>query len=165
MVEELYRIKNLFLEKMQNDIDERGGIERVNVDEMYKLADIVKDLAEAEKACWEAEYYRSVTEAMEGESGYPNQSGYPQGGSRGNQGGSGYAQGGSGYPGGQGGRSGGQGGSQRSGWANQYGRGRSRRGYGMGYPMEELKREMQQADPQERERMVQELREMMNGQM
>lgn len=156
MVEQIYNLKNSFLEKMQNDIDERGGIERVNVDEMYKLADIVKDMAEAEKACWEAEYYRSVTEAMEGQSGYPNQ-GYP--------GGSGGSQGGSGYPGSQGGRSGSQGGSQRSGWANQYGRGRSRRGYGMGYPMDELKMQFQQADPQERERMVQELRQMTNGQV
>ena len=33
--------------------------------------DGIKDLAEAEKACWEAEYYRSVTEAMEdGQMGY-----------------------------------------------------------------------------------------------
>lgn len=157
MGEEIYEIKDEFLGKMRQEIDERG-IDRVDVGEMYKLADIVKDLAETAKSCWEAEYYRSVTEAMEGGAGYPN-----QGGSQGGQGGSGYAQGGYGYPSSRSGRSGSQGGSRRSGWANQYGSGR--RGYAMGYPIDELRREMQQADPQERERMMQELRELVNGQM
>lgn len=158
MVEEIYELKNQFLEKMTNDIEERGGIERVNVDEMYKLADIVKDLAEAEKACWEAEYYRGVSESMGGQPGYPGGSGGQQGG----QGGYGYAQG-MGYPqGGSGGRSGGN----RGGYPQRGGRRSSRRGYNMsGYPMEELKMQMQQASPQEREQMMQELRQMMGGQM
>lgn len=148
MVEKIYEIKNQFLEKMMNDIEERGGIERVNVDEMYKLADIVKDLAEAEKECWEAEYYRSVTEAM-GQQG--SESGYN--GMSGNQ--MGYNA--------QSGRSGSQNGSQ-SGYnrqgTNQY---TSRRGYAQmrGYDLSGLRMAMQNADPQERERMKQELRNMM----
>lgn len=161
MVEEIYEIKNQFLERMRNDIEERGGIERVNVDEMYKLADIVKDMAEAEKACWEAEYYRSISEAMEGESGYQgSQSGYNgmsgaqmgYGGSSGRSGGQGGSQGGS-----RGGSRGGSGGGSRG-----YGRS-SRRGYGSGYQehVEGLKMAMQNADPQERERIMQELRGLM----
>lgn len=159
MVEEIYQIKNEFLQKMRQEIDERG-IERVDVAEMYKLADIVKDMAEAEKSCWEAEYYRSVTEAMGGESGYSgSQSGY--------NGGSGMQGGSRGYSGRSGAQGGSQGGSQgRSGWANQYGSG-YRRGYGSGYQehMDALRMKMQQADPQERERIMQELRGMTNGQM
>ena len=155
MVEEIYEIKNQFLEKMRNEIEERG-IDRVDVGEMYKLADIVKDMAEAEKACWEAEYYRGVAEEMEGRSGYP-------GGSGGSLVGMGM-----GYPqGGQGGRSGGSGGrsgGSSSGYPGRGGRRSSRRGYAMGYPIEDLKMELQNADPQQREQMMQELRQLMNGQ-
>lgn len=139
MVEAIYDLKNQLLEKMEQDISERG-IERLDKDQV----DMIKDLAEAEKSCWEAEYYRSVTEAMEGQSGYPN-----------NQGG--YVRGNSGYTNGRSGRSGGTNG--RSGYM-------MRRGYGMsGYPVEDLKMQLQHADPQERERIMQELRQMMNGQM
>ena len=41
------------------------------------MIDMVKDLAEAEKSCWEAQYYRSISEAMYGKQGY--QSGYQSG--------------------------------------------------------------------------------------
>ena len=108
------------------------------------MVDMVKDLAEAEKSCWEAEYYRSVSEAMErgdGQSGYMGHDG-----------------------------SGGSGG--RSGWQNQYGSGRNRggrRGYdGTGYyhdPMESVRAYMQGASPQERERVRSEMRSMMDGSM
>lgn len=160
MVEEIYDIKNQFLEKMRNDIEERG-IDRVDVGEMYKLADIVKDMAEAEKSCWEAEYYRGVAEAMENQSGYPGGSGgsnygggmgYPQGGSSGRSGGSG------GRSGGSGGRSGG------SGYPSRGGRRGSRRGYAMGYPIEDLRMELQNADPQQREQMMNELRQLIGNQ-
>lgn len=154
MVETIYELKNKLLEEMMQDVQERG-IERLDKEKV----DMVKDLADAEKSCWEAEYYRNVSEAMEG------QSGYPQGG----QGGSGYAMG-MGYPqGGQGGRSGGSSGRSggSSGGSSGYpGRRGSRRGYGMsGYPMDDLKMKLQNADPQEREQMMQELRQMMGGQM
>lgn len=159
MVETIYELKNMLLESMMEEAKERG-VERLDKERV----DMVKDLAEAEKSCWEAEYYRGVSEAME-------QSGYP--GGQGGSGGSGYA-GGMGYPqGGQGGRSGGSGGRSggSSGGSSGYpgrggGRRGSRRGYGMsGYPIEDLKMEMQNADPQRREQMMQELRQMMGGQM
>lgn len=38
----------------------------MDVKEMYDLADIVKDMAEAEMYCMKAEYYKAVTDAMEG---------------------------------------------------------------------------------------------------
>lgn len=145
MVEIIYDLKNQLLEEMMRDVEERG-VGRLDKEKV----DMVKDLAEAEKSCWEAEYYRSVSEAMEGGAGYGAQIGYN--GMSGAQGGSrGYS-----------GRSSSQGGSQgRSGWANQYGS--SRRGYGMGYQehIDALKMEMQNADPQQREQMMQALRGMM----
>lgn len=140
MVENIYETKNWILGRVKKDIQE-NGIDRIDVAEMGKLIDMVKDLAEAEKACWESDYYRSVTEAMDGSSGY-NMPGYN---GRGNMG--------------------------RSGWSNQYGSGPSRRGYSgnqmngygaSGYQdhVEALKMEMQNADPQERDRIMQELRGM-----
>ena len=141
MVETIYELKNMLLEEMKKEAQERG-IERLDKERV----DMVKDLAAAEKDCWEAEYYRSVSEAMEGSGYNGSQMGYngssgAQSGSRGSQGSNGS-----------------QGGSQRSGWANQYGS--SRRGYGMGYRehMDALKMEMQ--DPQKREQIMQELRGM-----
>lgn len=65
MVEKIKMIKDQFLGRMEQELNQRG-IQRVDVESMGKMADIVKDLAEAEKSCWEAEYYRTVTEAMEG---------------------------------------------------------------------------------------------------
>ena len=137
MVDKIYEIKNQLLERIARDISERG-IERLD----GAMVDMVKDLAEAEKSCWEAEYYRSVAEAMEREGGS------------------------SGYMG-----SGGSGGG-RSGWQNQYGSGRSRggrRGYdGMSYyhdPMESVRAYMRGANPQEQERIRAEMRSMADGSM
>lgn len=125
MVDEIYRIKNEALKALARQVDEKGA-DRIDGD----LADVVKDLAEAEKCCWEAEYYRAVTEAMEGGSGYMP-AGY-QG--QGQQGG-------------------------RMGWQNQYGSGgHGRRGYSMGYDVEGIRAAMASASPEERERMRQELR-------
>lgn len=132
MVEEVYRLKNQLLQEMAQDVQERG-IERLDKEKV----DMVKDLAEAEKSCWEAEYYRAVTEAMQG-----------------------------GYNGYQNARSGAQMASQgMSGWQNQYGSGYSRRGYGHSDALDSLKVAMRDADPQERERMMEEMRKMANGQM
>lgn len=157
MVSEIYDLKNQALEGMRQTIEQRGGFENANIEEMYKYADIVKDLAQAEKDCWMAEYYRGVSESMEGESGYAGGYGYP-GGQNGSQGGSGGSRGGS--QGGQQGRSGYR--SPGRGSANQYG---GRRGYGMGYPIDDIRVMMQNADPQEKERLKQELRTMMSGEM
>ena len=65
MVELIREIKDVLLEQMDKDVQERG-VDRIDPD----MVDMVKDLADAEKSCWEAEYYRSVTEAMENRSGY-----------------------------------------------------------------------------------------------
>lgn len=151
MVEKIKDNKDQVLRRMEQVINERGP-ERMDVQEMGKLADIVKDLAEAEKSCWEAEYYRSVTEAMESSGYMPEGMGYD-------------GQGGSG--GGMGETSGG-----RSGWQNQYGSGRGgnrggvggrggRRGYDPD-PMQAIREAMRTASPEERERMTRELRQMIN---
>lgn len=137
MVEEIYKLKNHLLEEMVRDVQERG-IERLDKERV----DMVKDLAEAEKSCWEAEYYRSVAEAMDGGSGY------------------GY----NGMSGAQGGNRGGQNGSQNGyqrGYRDSMGR-YARRGYGMGYQehVDALRMELQNADPQERERILSEIRGM-----
>lgn len=167
MVERIKETKDQILERMEQTINERG-IDRVDVNEMGKLADIVKDLAEAEKACWEAEYYMSVTEAMD-EYGYEEEMGYAQGGEGGgSQGGSGYRRG---YrKGGEGGS--GQGGSgYRRGYRGQsrdsQGRYTSRRGYrrnryGHDDMIQDIRDMMQNADPQEKEQLKQQLRKMTN---
>jgi hypothetical protein len=78
MVEEIKRHKDRVLAYMAKEL-EKYGDDRMDVAEMGKLADIVKDMAEAEKQCWEAEYYRTVTEAMD-RSGYmPEGMGYGMG--------------------------------------------------------------------------------------
>ena len=163
MVEQISDTKNQLLDKMQQTIDEKG-IERIDVSEMGKLADQVKDLAEAEKACWEAEYFRAVTEAMEdGQMGYDDGMGYGRQG----RGGRGGSQGNYGYDRGN------QGSSDRGrrGYRRGYrgrdsmGRYTSRRGYrdsryGHDDMMQEVKDLLMSADPQEREQIKQKLRQM-----
>lgn len=148
MVDVIYDLKNQLLEEMERDVRERG-VERLDKEKV----DMVKDLAEAEKSCWEAEYYRSVAEAMEGGSGYGTQYGM-SGNQMGYNGMSGAQQGSRGGNS----RSGAQGGSQ-SGYRDSRGR-YARRGYGYQEHIDALKAEMQQADPQQREMMLQELRNM-----
>ena len=157
MVNRIYELKNKVLERIDHEVAE-NGIERMDVQEMGMMVDMVKDLAEAEKSCWEADYYRSVTEAMEGGRGYmPMSDGYQYQPS-------GYQPSANGYQG-----NGYQGtASGRSGWQSQYGSGRTRRGYDMpsGYAaVDGLKQAMQSATPEERERMKRELSSMMNGAM
>lgn len=137
MVDRIYEIKNKIIEQVEQQMRDRP--DRVD----KEMIDAIKDLAAAEKDCWEAEYYRTVTEAMEGE------------------GGSGY----SGYSGGS--SSGGSSSGGRSGWQNQYGSGRNsggRRGYDgsshmMGYQdaMDTMRHYMRNSDPVERERMRSEM--------
>lgn len=152
MVERIKETKDQILERMEQTISERG-IDRVDVNEMGKLADIVKDLAEAEKACWEAEYYMSVTEAMD-EYGYDDGMNYAQGGGQGQQSGQGNRRG---YGRGQGSRRGYRG-------RDSMGRYTSRRGYRRRYGhddmMQDIREMMQSADPQEREQLRQQLRQM-----
>ena len=139
MVEKIKETKDQVLRRLEQSINERGT-DRMDVSEVGKLADAVKDLAEAEKSCWEAEYYRAVTEAMEdGSMGYDGM-GYQQG--RGGQSSSqGYRRGYSGQP-------------RNS--MGQY----TRRGYGHDDMMQELRQMMDAAEPQEREQLKRQLRQM-----
>lgn len=70
MVHKIKELKDQLLQGLEQKINERG-IDRADMKEIGEITDAVKDLAEAEKACWEAEYYMSVTEAM-GSQGYTN---------------------------------------------------------------------------------------------
>ena len=69
MGNEIFDAKAKVLERIKKSINERG-IDRMDIAEMETLSDIVKDLAEAD-------YYCTVTEAMQGNHGYDG--GYPQG--------------------------------------------------------------------------------------
>jgi len=164
LVEKLKDLKDELLMQAEQDMHESGSVDP-------KTIDSIKDLAEAEKSCWEAEYYRSVTEAMEdGKMGYDDGMGYGRGGSR-----SGYARGGNrsgynqgGYDG-QGGRRGYERESRR-GYRGRDSMGRytSRRGYrrmdGYGHQdmLAEIRQMMETADPQEREQLRVQLRQMMS---
>jgi hypothetical protein len=155
LVEKIASLKDELLMQAEQDMHDNGGVDHMMIDD-------IKDLAEAEKSCWEAEYYRSVTEAMEdGQMGYDDGMGY-----RGGRGGMGYDR---------------QGGNQGRGYRRGYeresrrgyrgqsrdsmGRYTSRRGYrkesyGHDDLMQEVKQLMQTADPQEREQLKMQLRQM-----
>ena len=138
-------IKNQVVQRFRQCISE-CGIERIDLNEAGMLADIIKDLSEAE-------YYQSITEAMDNEQqgysqGYLPMS-YNQGYMMTPQGNSGV-----GYNMNQGYR-----------WANQYGSG-TRSGYNNGMSghtdaMESMRMAMQNADPQEKEQIRQEMRNML----
>lgn len=71
MVDKIYQMKNEILQQAKKELEERGP-ERMDVDRLGEMVDMVKDLAEAEESCWKAQYYRNaVTEAMESKYGYP----------------------------------------------------------------------------------------------
>lgn len=159
MVEKIASLKDDLLMQAEQDMHENGSVDHMMIDD-------IKDLAEAEKSCWEAEYYRSVTEAMEdGKMGYDGGMGY-----RGNRGGMGYGQGQGGSNQGRGYRRGYERESRR-GYRGQsrdsMGRYTSRRGYrrmenyGHDDMMQEIRQMMETADPQEREQLKMQLRQMM----
>ena len=159
MVEKIASLKDEILMQAEQEMHDTGQVNPESID-------AVKDLAEAEKACWEAEYYRSVTEAMEdGQMGYDDGMGCPRGRGRNrsgyNQGG--YEQDGRGYRRGYERES-------RKGYRGQsrdsMGRYTSRRGYrkmenyGHTDMMAEIRQMMETADPQEREQLKMQLRQM-----
>lgn len=81
MVEEIYKMKNEILQQAKKELDERGP-DRIDVNRMGEMIDMVKDLAEAEKSCWEAQYYRNVVgEAMKEKYGYSSTGSPANGGS------------------------------------------------------------------------------------
>lgn len=148
MLENINNAKEKVLERMEKAIGP-NGVERMDIAEMEKLADIVKDLSEAEKECWEAQYYMSVTHAMNSSSGYTTDT----------YGSQGYLPEPMGYDtvrtyG-------------RSGYRDSMGRYATRpsnMGYdGMryGYDMQGLREAMSTAAPEEREKMMREMRTML----
>lgn len=95
MVEKIKETKDRVLEFMDQELSKYGN-GRMDVKQIGELADIVKDLAAAEESCWEAQYYHTVTNAMErgdGSSGYTpmrgntDRMGYGSGGNMGGTGG------------------------------------------------------------------------------
>ena len=142
MVEAIKSNKDALLKRLEQVINEKGP-ERMNVQEAGMLTDQIKDLAEAEKSCWEAEYYRNISEGMEGQG----------------QGGMGYNMG-YGQNGPQGGMSGSSDG--RYGYRDSMGR-YARRGYhtyGYHDGLESVREAMASASPEEKEKMKRELRQM-----
>lgn len=157
MVEKIRDLKDEILSQAEQDMHEGGRVDPQDIDN-------IKDLAEAEKACWEAEYFRGVAEAMEDGSmgyddgmGYRGGYGYERGGRRGYNRGRGYEQGGRrGY---------------RRGYRGQprdsQGQYTSRRGYrrmesyGHQDMMAEIRQMMETANPQEKEQLKMQLRQMM----
>lgn len=130
MVNKIYELKNKVITRMEAVLSERGGIDRGNTEELDKLANIVHHLAESEASCWQAEYYRNTVEQMRKESagygGTGSSAGYMQSGAR-----QGYGSQMSGY------------GSGRSGYMESQG----------GDDMAEtLRKQIQEASPDERER-------------
>lgn len=165
----MHRIKSMkdkLIKEAQNRMDNLDG---GSIEQMGQIIDMIKDLSEAEKSCLEAEYYDTVIDAMDGES---DRYGYP------GQGGSGSGRGGSGGGGRSGGRSGyrdpymmdedGEGG--RMGYRNQYGnfpanpKNRRRRMRRSGYSeesIENLRQMMEDADPERKRQLKQDLEELM----
>lgn len=140
MVHKIKEIKDQLVSKMEQSIRERG-IERADVKELGDLADAVKDLAEAEKACWEAEYYMSITESM-------GSQGYRADGMR-------YDDGSMGSLGTM---------ANRQGYRDSRGRYARRSGYSGGYhdDIQSIREEMNTATPEEREKIMRELRQIIN---
>jgi len=151
LVERIKDLKDEILMQAEQEMHDTGQVNPESID-------AVKDLAEAEKSCWEAEYYRSVTEAMEdGKAGYDDGMGYTR------RGGMSYDRQGRGYRRGYERES-------RRGYRGQsrdsMGRYTSRRGYrrmenyGHTDMMAEVRQMMETADPQEREQLKMQLRQM-----
>lgn len=137
MVEKIYDLKNKILQHVEK---QTMNMDRMDTKEVGELIDMVKDLAEAEESCWEAQYYRKITEGMES-SGY--------GGGTGSS--AGYGN--------QGGMRQGYGTQARQGYGNM-------QGYGsMGHQdiMEPLRMAIQQASPDEREHLRNEVKTMIGA--
>ena len=179
MIDKIRSIKDEMLMQAEQDMHEGGRVDPMVIDNIKDLAEAEKYCMESEKLGAEADYYQGVAEAMEdGQMGYDDGMSYARGGS----GGSGYAQGGRnayGYEQGgyeRGGRRGyNQGGrGYRRGYRGQsrdsMGRYTSRRGYrrmesyGHQDMMQDIKQMAQQmmetADPQEKEQLKMQLRQM-----
>ena len=159
MIDKICKMKDKLCEYAHQQMQQ--GLDNVDTREMGMVVDMIKDLAEAEKSCLEADYYESVVEAMDSGS---DRYGYDGGGSSG--GGSREGSGGrSGYrmesPDGEGGR---------MGYKNQYGNwpanpaNRRRRMRRSGYSeesIENIRQMMEDADPERKRQLKRDLEELM----
>ena len=62
-VMEICALKDQLISCMKGQLSR--GYEQINAQEAGEVVDMIKDLAEAEKECWEACYYKSIVTAME----------------------------------------------------------------------------------------------------
>ena len=62
--EEICELKKKFLKIVDTELNEKS-IKELNTEELGQVVDMIKDLAEAEKCCQEACYYKSVVKAMD----------------------------------------------------------------------------------------------------
>lgn len=187
MIDKIRSIKDEMLVQAEKDMQQNGMVDPTVIDNIKDLAEAEKYCMESEKLGMEADYFDSVVEAMqESPMGYDGGMGYARGGrggygynqggqggygyERGGNGGYGYEQGGRGYRRGyeQGGR------GNRRGYRGQprdsQGRYMSRRGYRRmeSYGHEDMMQEIKQmarqmmetADPQEKEQLKMQLRQM-----
>lgn len=140
MVDKIFEMKNEILQQTEKEIHERP-MERMDVERIGQLVDMIKDLAEAEEKCWKAQYYRTVTASMEqGSSGY---------------GGTGSSAGYGGQP------------SMRQGYSQTSGYDQARMGY-MGASghtdiVEPIRKALQGAGPDEREEIRREILQIAGG--
>ena len=144
-------IKEKLIQEAQNRMENLDG---GSIEQMGQIIDMIKDLAETEKACMEADYYDSVVEAMDGDDRY----GYdPQGG----RSEVGRPSGGRRYESMD---------DDRMGYKNQYGNwpanpaNRRRRMRRRGYSeesVENLRQMMEEADPERKRQLKQDLEELM----
>lgn len=155
MENEIYEMKDQLARLAKQQLNR--GIENVDTQEMCMVIDMIKDLAEAEKACYEAEYYMSVVDAME--EAEEERYGYDDGQSR-----QGYQE--RYYP-----NEGGTDRMGRMGYKNQYGNWRAnpggrrkprrmRRGYSE-ESIDNIKEIMESADPARREQLKKDLQQLM----
>lgn len=154
MIQKICKMKDKLCDYASHQMER--GLDQVDTREMGMVVDMIKDLAEAEKSCLEADYYESVVEAMEeGGDRYGYDGGGSSGGSRGH---SGYRMESSDGEGG------------RMGYKNQYGNwpanpaNRRRRMRRRGYTeesVENIRSMMEEADPARREQLKHDLEELM----
>lgn len=64
MVEKICELKKQLLEFLEATVEERG-LHCMEAEETGEVVDMIKDLADAEKNCQKAEYYKKIVEAMD----------------------------------------------------------------------------------------------------
>lgn len=62
-IKDVCEIKETLVTALKNEVSQ--GLQHLDTEEAFKVADIIKDLAETERNCYEACYYKTVIEAMD----------------------------------------------------------------------------------------------------